>query len=180
MRSTVALLHRWLGRGVWVAALTCTQCFGPEAKPKLPPETVTGANTVGCKVNGAVLVPRNRWTNQGLSLRIDVRGEAEPSRFGFAIIDFKAEGNPMVIIDVDSVVLRTGQAYPFVLGQRQTGVRARYSAAQDYVADAGELTITRLDRAEKVLAGRFQFTATDSLTGQQVRVTEGRFDFQLY
>ena len=44
---------------------------------ELPPETTTGANTFGCKVNGKVFVPRDGNGRPGLFCQYAYLGEGE-------------------------------------------------------------------------------------------------------
>ena len=43
--------------------------------------------------------------------------------------------------------------------------------------DVGELHITKHDQTQRILSGRFSFTASTS-TGEKVNITEGRFDIR--
>lgn len=82
-----------------------------------------------------------------------------------------------VSITTDSLLVEEGKTYPF---RREKGYPyAVYDADKLYPKrnqDEGELTITRFDRVQGILAGRFHFVGTNPESGQQVHVTEGRFD----
>ena len=49
----------------------------------------------------------------------------------------------------------------------------------NYFAQNGKLTITRLDTLNKIVAGRFYFTAKDTL-GNKIEITNGRFDIKYF
>ncbi len=50
-----------------ISLFTFSQCKkNKNEEPQLPPETTTGANTFGCKVNGKVFVPKDGRGRPGL------------------------------------------------------------------------------------------------------------------
>ena len=155
-----------------------TQCGKKDPAPQLPPETTIGANTAGCRVEGKILVPRNKWPTGGLTLAYGF-ARAGRAALSFGIVDAQDPEYPLVRIEMDKAILQEGRTYRF--GTQKGDPRAIYfGTAGDYRkqdADPGELTITRLDSAQHIIAGRFYFVGTLT-TGQQVRVTEGRFDFR--
>ncbi|MFC6225297.1 DUF6252 family protein [Hymenobacter artigasi] len=94
-------------------------------------------------------------------------------------MDAQDAAYPTVSIEVPATVLEQGRTYP--LGTYQGESQAICFLGSDYRSqdlNPGELTITRIDSAQHIVAGRFQFTGTQKASGQQVRVTEGRFDFR--
>jgi hypothetical protein len=162
-----------------IPLFTLSQCKKDDGGPQLPPETTTGANKAGCKIDGQVLIPRSRWTTEGLSFRLVNLGESNPSRFGFSIVDAQVRPSPYLLMEMDSVVLREGQTYQFKTTRGNPQV-TYYSGNNSYIKrdqDDGEITITRLDKTKNIISGRFNFVGTETSTGQQVQVTEGRFDF---
>lgn len=163
-----------------LALFTLSQCKKDNAAPQLPPETTTGANKVGCRVNGQVLVPRSKGRTEGLQFGFINRANGRIPMFFLAFVDAEVSPFRSVMLEVDSLVLREGQTYPF----RTPGGRhqaSHFDGKQDYIKrdqDQGELTITRLDSVQRILSGRFHFVGTDRNSGQQVQVTEGRFDLR--
>lgn len=162
--------------------LALTQCKENEVAPSLPPESTTGANTSGCLVDGQVLVPRDIWTHSGTSLSLGLGTTAATADFALGIVDFKNDSSPLILLTADSLVLEEGHAYPITFSPHRGVVQAMCTAGegQYYTTrpSSGTLTITRLDRQAKLLAGRFDFVATDNHTGRQVTVTQGRFDYK--
>ena len=71
---------------------------------ELPPETTTGANTFGCKVNGKVFVPRSGNGRPGLFCQYVYLGEGEGGGWFLNIpaVDWKASPNEIVSIATDS------------------------------------------------------------------------------
>jgi hypothetical protein len=42
----------------------------------------------------------------------------------------------------------------------------------------GKLTITKYDKINRIISGRFFFTGKDAVTGKIVNITDGRFDIK--
>ena len=77
-------------------------------KDQLPPETQTGANTVGCLVNGKVYLPSQRGLNSGVTCFYQwVKGGYY---FTMAFADEKNYG-PDVNIFTAKIELKAGQTY---------------------------------------------------------------------
>lgn len=168
---------------LWLNCLLLTQCKKNASAPALPPETTSGANKAGCLVDGQVLVPRDAGGRSGTNLAFRLSTTASEATFSLSILDQGDSSGPFVEIKADSLVLEEGKSYSFsasphrgvVQGNCFTNGGGVYSTT---AAGAGTLTITRLDRQAKLLAGRFEFIGTDKTTGKQLHVTAGRFDFQ--
>jgi hypothetical protein len=163
-----------------LALFSLSQCKKDDEAPQLPPETTTGANQAGCRINGQVLIPRSKGRTEGLTFAFINRGNGRTPSFFLAFVDAQASPFRSVVLEMDSLVLREGQTYPFRTpgGRRQA---SHFDGKQDYIKrdqDQGELTITRLDSTQRILSGRFHFVGTDKNSGQQVQVTDGRFDLR--
>lgn len=84
------------------------------SKDQLPPETQTGANTVGCLVNGNIFLPHQ----QGLLSPVNcyyqfVKGEYY---FTMAFSDRRSTGIESVNVFTAKTVLTVGQTYPLNQG----------------------------------------------------------------
>ncbi|QIL78438.1 DUF6252 family protein [Hymenobacter sp. HDW8] len=159
-------------------ALPLSQCRQQEAEP-LPPETRTGAQTFGCKIDGRVFVPRNGRGKPGLVVEYVNLGEGKGGGYylNLPATDWRSTPLEGVNITTDSLLVEEGQTYQF---QNSKGsAHASYYGGVEYQKrdqDVGELIITRLDPQQGILSGRFHFVATHPTTGRQVHVTDGRFD----
>jgi hypothetical protein len=167
---------------LWLSLLLLGQCQTKDVAA-LPPASSSGANTVGCLVDGQVLVPRDGHGKSGLTLGFRLSTTAAEATLSVSLHDVTDTSKPLVEISADSIVLAEGQPYPFSVSAHRGVVTGTCftNAGGTYLTSgpaSGTLTITRLDRAAKLLAGRFEFVGTDRTTGKQVRVTQGRFDFQ--
>lgn len=149
-------------------------------KDKLPPETQTGANTVGCLVNGKVFLPYQ----QGILSPVNcfyqfVKGEYY---FTMAFGDMRGTGIEDVNIYTAKTVLTVGQTY--LLNQRYNpdkGGGAEYytdlnNKFSTNLINIGELKITRIDVSKSIVSGTFWFDAVNS-KGEKVEIREGRFDW---
>jgi hypothetical protein len=152
----------------------------------LPPETQTGANTFGCKVNGKVLLPKSTGITPGrigLSMRLLSKNHLNIIAGNAADDDFR-----MVVLNIRN--LATGI---FNL-EDTTKVGDLFITSADYIDNniiygdgnrqnksKGWIKITKCDKEKGIFSGTFEFTlyATDSLTERSVEITEGRFDVKM-
>lgn len=171
------LFHRFVLLAL--ALVTLSQCKKNDSSPQLPPETTSGAMTFGCLIDGRLFVPRDGRGQPGLSVQYVNLGSGKGGGYYLNIPATNWQPNPTegVNIETDSLLVEEGKTYPFKVGKGNP--QAFYSSGAQYTKrdqDAGELTITRFDRTQGIIAGRFHFVGTNTATGQQIRVTEGRFD----
>ena len=163
-----------------MSALTFSQCRKSDVAPSLPPESATGTNNAGYLADGSGLVPRDRMGAAGTNLAYKLGTTARTAWSDLGILDTQDNNAPFVPIQAAGLVLEegrncafgTGKGVPTAFCVTPTGSFTTISPA------AGTLTITRLDRPTNLVAGRFVFVGTDRMTGQQVRVTQRRFDFR--
>lgn len=150
------------------------------SKDKLPPETQTGANTVGCLVNGKVFLPHQ----QGISSPVNcyyqfVKGEYY---FTLAFGDMRGTGIEDVNIFTAKTVLTVGQTYLLNQGYGpDKGGGAEYYTDLNNIFNTdliniGELKITRIDVSKSIVSGKFWFDAVNA-KGEKVEIREGRFDW---
>jgi hypothetical protein len=151
---------------------------------QLPPATQTGANAVGCLVNGEVFLPRQ----EGINPAVVVNYEFFEGDFFFSLSfdDQKGVGLKGVTIGTLRVSLQTGQTY--ILNKNNiddgdfTGGGGLYTINTqiNYYTNStttGELTITRIDLSNSIISGTFWFDAINA-EGDIVEIREGRFDYQ--
>ncbi|WP_277633149.1 DUF6252 family protein [Avrilella dinanensis] len=150
---------------------------------KLPPATQTGANTVGCLVNGMAFLP------SGL---LPVGGNSNPycgyyhDSFVLSFSIIKHENNTtahgsesIAIYSSDTVLEQGGTYYLKDLDSSQTAAykivlspSITYETNNEYT---GELHITKLDKDNNIISGTFWFNAINE-QGEVVEIREGRFD----
>lgn len=135
--------------------------------------------TFGCKIDGRVFVPRDEFSKTGLFAQYVNSGTGRGGGYYLNIpaIDWKANPNQGVSLTTDSLLVEEGRTYAF--GTAKGQAQAFYLEGTEYIKlsqNPGELTITRFDRTQGIISGRFHFVGTDLSTGKQVQVTEGRFD----
>lgn len=143
----------------------------------LPPETTTGANTFGCKVNGKVFVPRDGRGRPGLFCQYAYLGEGEGGGWFLNIPATDWKSDDAVGIATDSLLVEEGGTYDF---KNQKGYpQAYYFKTAKYLkldTNTGKLHITKFDKINRILSGTFEFVGTKRSTGESVSITEGRFD----
>jgi len=157
-----------------------SRCKKQNAEPQLPPETTTGAMTFGCKVNGKVYLPKGGDGYPGIITEYPFLGNG-PGGGWFLNIATRdrsiSSSRPGVSITTDSLLLIEGNTYQLQVqkgsstGEYFLGIFS-YKIKSD---DSGTLFIIRHDQTQRILSGRFSFTATSN-SGEKVNITEGRFD----
>lgn len=152
-------------------------------KEKLPSITSTGANTVGCLINGKVFLPHQSGINPSVNCFYQVEGGEQYFVMNFA--DFRNGKHEMVVLMLRKVEVKEGQVYKldkaFTIAPSLTGALGVYSSAENqlfYTNEivTGELKITRLDISKSIIAGTFWFDAVND-KGAKVEIREGRFDW---
>ena len=152
-----------------------------ENEPQLPPETTTGAMTFGCKIDGKVFVPKGSYAGPDISAQYLFLGTGPGGGWFLNIGAANRIDNPKknISIETDSLLILEGNAYSlksakgFAYGRHLSDI----ISYQMNSGDTGELFITKHDQTQRILSGRFSFTASRS-NGEKVNITEGRFDIR--
>nr|WP_315148777.1 DUF6252 family protein [uncultured Flavobacterium sp.] len=153
-------------------------------KDQLPPETQTGANTVGCLVNGKVFLPKKEGINPEVNCFYQlVKGEYF---FTMAFSDLRGIDGKTVSVQTSRINLAVGQVY--ILNKNPLdnadytggGGTFRQNYANKFYTNTiktGELKIIKLDPANSIISGTFWFDA-ENTTGEKVEIRQGRFDWR--
>ena len=174
---------------IMLCSIACKKHSSQPTNPadQLPPATTTGANTIGCLVNGKALLPA------GLSLAGGNKHATYQWGYDNAwhlAIEFGNQNSSGLVqsagFRIDSLKIIQGQIYYFnvqkngnafagyTYGNQTNGVNKQYYTSNNTWA-TGQLTITRFDTVNQIVSGNFWFNALDQY-GDSVRVTNGRFD----
>jgi hypothetical protein len=171
---------------LFLATLTLSCCNKDDnpfsGNDQLPPETQTGANTVGCLVNGKVYLPSQR----GLNTPVNCYYQLDNGEFYFALgfADNKNYG-PQVMVNTRKITLQTGNIY--ILNKNMVNDGDFIGGGGAFWNDPanisytntikqGELKITKLDLANSIISGTFWFDAVNT-AGETVEIRQGRFDW---
>ncbi len=155
----------------------------PSEIEMLPPATQTGANKVGCLLNGKAFLPSGTNPTGGnpnpycayyhdafvLSFSI-VRNENNTSM----------EGTESIAIHSSNVILEESKTYSLKINDQRAGYLItkrspksdRYDTTEEQV---GEFHITKLDKEKNIISGTFWFDAVNE-QGKKVEIRDGRFD----
>tara|TARA_R110001583_G_scaffold185065_1_gene344967 strand:- start:914 stop:1444 length:531 start_codon:yes stop_codon:yes gene_type:complete len=163
--------------------LTLSCCNNDDdSAASLPPETQTGANTVGCLVNGKVFLPHAEGINSPVNCFYQfVNGEFY---FNLHFADLRGVISTDVVVQTSKITLEVGKTY--ILNKNIVddgdftggGVFAPPSIIRFYTTTikTGELRITRVDVQNSILSGTFWFDAVN--TKEEIaEIREGRFDW---
>ncbi len=136
--------------------------YSPDPGPEtLPAETQTGARTFGCLVDGKVWLPKANFPYSSLNTTIQ-----------YNILNLSSSrGNEHIAIAISNINSTGDYIFPVNNNYADYNVEGVF-----YKAKQGTLTITKYDKTNKILSGRFSFTGQDSISKKTVSVTDGRFD----
>ena len=153
----------------------------------LPPITQTGANTVGCLVNGEALLPKGGGMSGNKNCFYQFVGGRY--YFGLSFISSVNNGTKSVSLFTRKMVIEEGQTY-ILDAQRFIDTIGRgggYSHRNfnEKIEDlfyttpgnTGEMTIKKLDFENNIVSGTFWFDAIND-DGEIVEIREGRFDMR--
>lgn len=179
-----------------LALLTqCSKCKQDPtpAKPEdqLPPATQTGAGTFGCLLNG------QPWTPGGFNGRPNIQVIYDPS-FNGGNLDIRAYRYPSGLKQAQYIVFGGDQitkpgtyaitttnpapAGPYTVlfadGNVPSPCNMLYQGNIGATQVSGQFTITRLDKAQRIVSGTFSFTLSQPGC-DTIKITQGRFDSKL-
>ncbi|WP_187477484.1 hypothetical protein [Amniculibacterium sp. G2-70] len=191
MKSTILILTTFF-------LLACKERSNEEEKPydpQLPPITMVGANTFGCKINGVVMVPRNSigyvppgsnhypvWTQKGIDNEykfIQAADLRETKRGGVFLYLQNTVG---------STIFQSGD-YPIFDGITPSYLNDNYNnyiyvtvykngVANNYKSIAGTGKITLSVNSNLICSGTFNCKAKNvNDPNDIIEITDGRFDF---
>jgi Family of unknown function (DUF6252) len=168
-----------------ITAFCCLLLVLACKKDDLPKPTQTGADTLGCKVNGNSWIPNGSPGPTPLP-PVDGGYQANP-KYAVYIRAYKKRGgaNEAIRIYLNNVTKPGTYSLNYDTGYDPQEVRPENHATYStYYPDTfygttaqvgGTVTITRADTVAGIVSGTFSFTAVDK-DGNQVKITSGRFD----
>jgi hypothetical protein len=195
-KFTVMKKHILLvGLFVQITMASCIKNLFKEKEESLPAITQTGANTLGCKVEGKVWVPNGThdlfvsipalstyvYQSQGIKY-FSISARKDPSAFNKEedayddlSLDVILPTSPSeVIIDKDCNSCGLYCSYSSlrfkIKGLFQGGC---YMTSSLYT---GKVRFTKIDTVNRIISGTFQFSAIDKSSGKTLNITDGRFD----
>ena len=167
-----------------LALALLAQCHRKDPSPadQLPPATQTGANQVGCLVNGQPWVPVGGGTSKNFF--VDYDPTLGSGVFGLSVNRYTGRPTGDEYLLVFANPFKNAGSYdlsnPLTTGASFThlNVGCDYDSRDAGTSCRGMLTITRLDKQAGIISGTFAFTlykpGCDTL-----KVTLGRFDKKL-
>ena len=171
---------------IFIMLLAFTSCSSCKKDSILPSATQSGANTFGCKVNGEIWIPDGRGGINGVKAIDNVfTGVGSDPKVYLWLTTYKSDGSTLHLYLKD----------PYNVGtyylNKNTGIRPNiifpddygfFSKGRYYITDSlhlGKITIIKSDIYNGLIAGTFEYTASNPITKETVTVTEGRFDIDV-
>lgn len=163
--------------------LTASKCkkntINPNSDNGLPPATQIGANIFACKVNGKPWISGTHMFDIGGGAGDTLSVKGSNPKDGIYAERFYIQVNKVN----DSVSIyrlndTTNNFARYSTNQSCFNIQDGYSLGMGYSID-GQLTITKLDRAKKILSGTFSFIIPTKYC-DTLKITDGRFDIKYY
>jgi hypothetical protein len=172
--------------------LSGNSCKKNNNDDELPPLTFEGKNTIGCKINGEVWVPKG-ITNGGSITYPTSGGYFETAFFPGVHILIETSSSDGYIELFCRNYLGIGYLTPekYILNKNTGDIHFGtgqihnygyyYTNGKAYFTDSlhnGWIEILKSDSVNKIISGRFEFDAYNSTDGKVYKITEGRFDYK--
>ncbi len=154
---------------------------------KLPPIAQTGANTFGCLVDGKAWLPNGRKPqNGGPNIQVYVDPTLQGGRFAITGHQYNIPGSDVSIgcsnctnsgfYDLNNNI-NGASYYKTILGS----MPCELSSSDNGTYKSGFLNISKYDLTTGIFSGTFEFKLynSQSLCGDTIRITNGRFDVKL-
>ena len=160
--------------------------FGCKKETPLPQATQSGANTLGCKINGKAWIAEDN--NEPFNRTFGVQGGYQGSIVAGIrnCVWIEARRNDRSLLHLYIRQVDKPGVYPLNLS---TGTRPGalvpynyglyFASPNRFMTDpghTGQVTITRADTIRGIVSGTFEFSGYDSKNKQTITITEGRFD----
>jgi hypothetical protein len=145
---------------LFTTGMQCKKTGDTVKEDVLPAETQTGKGTFGCLVDGEVWLPTGKSFIPALSTTIQ-----------FDILTIATnKSNENLVMGVRNI----SNIGDYDL--KATDNIAEFSIGTvSYKCFEGKLTITKYDKINQIISGKFWFKAKNS-NGENIEITEGRFD----
>ena len=164
-------------------------CSCSKEVKELPPASQSGANTFGCKVDGAYWVPSGFGiipTAPKLEARMlpDYTLIINARNFSRSPTETEFEIRVKNVTTTGDYLLNTNTTHPGLDASYAFYVRRRFNPTDEWITNAqytGKVTITKIETGTNAIAsGLFEFDAIGIINpGHVIHITEGRFDVKL-
>ena len=158
---------------------SCEKNSTPNPMPQLPPITMDGKNTFGCKVNGDIFLPYKPFgdltTGPILNFYYTAAKELYIAARANQITYFESVKVYAICPDtgIFNIVIKPGDD---VFYSNKSGEYHDYELSDSNSYNL--IRILKLDTLKYIIAGTFQFTGYDPIKKDSVYITEGRFDIK--
>jgi hypothetical protein len=158
----------------------------------LPPLTFEGKNTIGCKINGNPWVPMGIVNGAGVThptsggyyetaffrgvhILIETNSSDGYIEFfcrNYSGIGYLLPGRYLLNKNTGDIHFGTGQIHSY--GYYHTNGKTYFTDS----LRTGWIEILKSDSVNKIISGKFEFEAYNSLDAKTYRITDGRFDYR--
>jgi hypothetical protein len=153
-------------------------CNDPFSNEQLPPVTQTGENTFGFKLDGEVWLPYLEGFDFAGRRALTANYTQQLSLFTLIArkYDDSEEVDEYLSISIDSLsILNIDNSFVKHIRYRNSNNENVQVYQMGAIQNDNFISITKLDPTNHIISGTFEFTLNDG--NQDIRITEGRFDF---
>ncbi len=161
---------------ILICFFTLISCEKDDAPDHLPLATQTGAGIFACLVNGEIFTHED-----GL---INCYYQYVDGGYYFSISGDKEDSNGLFSISLATIrkEIQEGETYQLLEETEGNALGGGGFGLDEYIFvstnenDSGELTITKLDFENHIVSGTFWFNLKHPVTGDTIKIRQGRFD----
>ncbi len=163
---------------LFVLTVTTSCCADDDT---LPLATQTGKQTLGCYINNGIFVPVDNGKGRPYVLI-----NATTNATTFSISASNGNNRPgRETINISGKDVQAFKRGNFTIGNDEpSAIHAVYTIGGGNIFSGsstnsipGQLTITKFDQVNRIIAGTFEFTVLDN-DGNEINITDGRFDMR--
>ncbi len=157
----------------------------------LPPATQEGKNTIGCKVNGKVWVPREALGAlfyNDIRVMFSEKGKDEYSSIELNLVDIDEKIQDWMLFEFRPIYLQpmdyhtssdTSDAKRFCVSMHRSG--DPYNIDYSKTNYANQFSVTKVDTIHNFFSGTFKFTVYNKDNPKDsLKITDGRFDLKYF
>ncbi|MDQ3142541.1 MAG: DUF6252 family protein [Bacteroidota bacterium] len=165
------------------SSLSCSNNYNVNPSNKLPPITMEGKNTFGCKMNGEVWLPYKSLGDISTGSVLNFSYNKSNQKFHLTAIH--AEKKYKELLQINIQLVKEGIYKNYVDSWRSDDVfySDNDGELKYYIVDStaidNQIKITKFDSINHIISGEFYFTLYEINYKDTIIVSDGRFDLKL-
>lgn len=171
---------------ICIFLMTCCKNDDDNNNPidQLPPATMTGAQTIGCLVNGEPFTDSGIMNNfyqfvdgeyyLAVNWDMNTQNDTHFGQIGFYKTEI-LEGETYVLNISSHLADNSTEGGAATYATNNVDLSGQYETNANYI---GTIHFTRFDTENFIMSGTFEFQAQEIISGKTISITDGRFDLK--